>query len=136
MVQSELADRIAASHGSKDFSSLSLFVQFHTEIVSSFKVGSSCFYPKPNVDSKVVKLALRPPPLEKSAPFFALVRRAFQQRRKMLRVSLQPFFPAALLEKALLDAGAEIHVRPEALSLDEWLAFYLFLSKDPAHGIL
>lgn len=124
MVQSELADRMSASASSKDFSSLSLFLQFHTTIIASFKVAASCFYPKPKVDSKVVQLALRPPPLKESAPFFALIRRGFQQRRKMLRVSLQSFYPVKFLEQALLASGAKGDARPDALSLDQWLAFY------------
>jgi 16S rRNA (adenine1518-N6/adenine1519-N6)-dimethyltransferase len=136
MVQSEVADRIAASAGSKDFSSLSLFVQFHTRIITSFKVASSCFYPKPKVDSKVVHLAMRTPPLEDSALFFDLIHRGFQQRRKMLRVSLQTYYPADILEQALLAAGAASNSRPEALSLDQWLAFYRFLSKKAADRLL
>jgi 16S rRNA (adenine1518-N6/adenine1519-N6)-dimethyltransferase len=124
MIQSELATRIAAPAGSKDFSSLSLFLQFHTTTITSFRVSAACFYPKPKVDSKVIQLAIRPPPLEDSAPFFVLVRRGFQQRRKMLRVSLQSLYPADSLERALLAAGAEPYARPEALSLEQWLDFY------------
>jgi 16S rRNA (adenine1518-N6/adenine1519-N6)-dimethyltransferase len=131
MVQSELADRIAASAGSKDFSSLSLFLQFHTTHISSFKVAAPCFYPKPNVDSKVLHLALRPPPLQESEPFFDLVRCAFQKRRKMLRVSLRPFYPSEVLELALLAAKANRRARPEALTLDQWLLFYQALER---HG--
>lgn len=128
MVQSELADRMAATAGSEDFSSLSLFLQFHTTLLSSFKVSASCFFPKPKVDSKVVHLALRTPPLADSAPFFAVVRRAFQQRRKMIRVSLHSLYPADLVERALFAADAKPDARPEALSLDQWLTFYRCLS--------
>jgi len=129
MVQNELADRMAAPAGSDDYSSLSLFLQFHTTLVTSFKVAAPCFYPRPNVDSKVVHLALRKPPLAESAPFFALVRRAFQQRRKMIRVSLHALYPTVRVEQALLAAGAKSDARPEALSLDQWLAFYENLTK-------
>jgi 16S rRNA (adenine1518-N6/adenine1519-N6)-dimethyltransferase len=135
MVQKELADRMSASHGSKDFSSLALFLQFHATIAASFNVAASCFYPKPNVDSKVVQLALRPVPLEKSSIFFNLVRRGFRQRRKMLRVTLRPNFSPDLLQEALRAASAKSDARPEALSLDQWLAFYRVLSKEAAHGI-
>src|SRR5690606_6720858 len=88
LVQSELADRIKARQNTREFSCFSLFVQFHCAIQSSFKVAASCFCPKPKVDSKVIHLTLKPPLLENSAPFFAMTRRAFQQRRKMIRVSL------------------------------------------------
>lgn len=127
MVQSELADRISAKAGSKDFSSLSLFLQFHTTLITSFKVASSCFYPQPNVDSKVIHLALRQPPLEESAPFFTLVRQSFQKRRKMLRTSLQSAYPSTLLESALMHAHVKTDARPEALSLEQWIAFYQYL---------
>jgi 16S rRNA (adenine1518-N6/adenine1519-N6)-dimethyltransferase len=135
MVQKELADRISAPHGSKDFSSLALFVQFHTTITASFHVAASCFYPKPKVDSKVVQLAFRPVPLEKSSDFFNLVRRGFRQRRKMLRATLRPVVPPDLLQEALLAAGAPGDARPEALSLEQWLAFYRFLSEQAGHSV-
>lgn len=125
MVQSELASRIQATVGSKDYGSLSLFLQFHTTLISSFKVAAPCFYPRPKVDSKVLHLSLREPPLKESAPFFAIMRRTFQQRRKMIRVSLQSQFPADQIEKALLMAGAKADARPEALSLEQWLKFYV-----------
>ena len=124
MVQSEMADRMVATAGSKDYSSLSLFVQFHTHFNASFKVAAGCFYPKPKVDSKVIQLTFRPPPLEDFASFFVLIRRGFQQRRKMLRVSLQSLYPVKDLENALHSAGLKIDARPESLSLDQWLAFY------------
>lgn len=125
MVQSELADRLGASPGTKDFGFMSLFVQFHTERRASFKVASSCFYPRPNVDSTVIHLALRPPPIAESAPFFALARRAFQQRRKMLRVSLEAVDSLGKkVEEALIKSGVKPDARPEALSLEEWILFY------------
>jgi 16S rRNA (adenine1518-N6/adenine1519-N6)-dimethyltransferase len=124
MVQDEVAARMSASAGSKEYSSFSVFIQFHTHLTSSFKVASSCFYPKPKVDSRVIQLSLRPPPLENSEPFFKLVRRAFQQRRKMLRSSLHTLYPAPLIESALLAIGAKADARPEALSLEKWLLFY------------
>jgi 16S rRNA (adenine1518-N6/adenine1519-N6)-dimethyltransferase len=130
MVQDEVATRMAASSGSKDYSSFSLFIQFHTEITASFKVVASCFYPKPKVDSRVIQLTLRPPPLENSEPFFKVMRRSFQQRRKMLRSSLQSLYPAALIEQSLLAIGAKADARPEALTLDEWISFYKTLAEN------
>ncbi|HSX38499.1 MAG TPA: rRNA adenine N-6-methyltransferase family protein [Chlamydiales bacterium] len=124
MVQSEVADRITANAGAKNFSSLSLFAQFHCQLKASFKVAASRFYPKPKVDSKVLCLVLKEMPLKESALFFAIVRRAFQQRRKMIRVSLQSLYPANLCRQALLAAHAEPDARPETLTLDQWLVFY------------
>jgi len=129
MVQKELVDRMFAPPGSKSFGSLSLFTQFHTELAASFLVSAACFYPKPTVDSKVIHLALRTPPLEESALFFSLVRRAFQQRRKMIRVSLASLYPVQLLEQALAAAGARTDARPETLSLEQWIAFFRSATK-------
>lgn len=129
MIQSELAARILAKSGSKDFSSLALFLQFHTQAVASFKVPASCFYPRPKVDSKVLRLDLRSPPLKDPAPFFALVRRTFQQRRKMIRSSLQSLYSSELLQTGLHQAGAKADARPEELSLDQWVLLYKFIGK-------
>ncbi len=124
MVQSELADRMAAQPGSKLMSSLSLFLQFYTRRETSFKVSASSFYPKPAVDSKVVKFVFQTPLLSSAKPFFSLVRRAFQQRRKMIRVSLQETIPEPLILDALDCAAAKPTTRPEELSLTQWLHIY------------
>ena len=123
MIQSEVATRMMASCGSKMFSSLSLFVQFHTQVNHAFKVSPSCFYPRPKVESTVLQLELKPPPLEATTHFFSIVRRAFQQRRKMILSSLQSLYRKELLDKALDAAGIKWNARPEELSLAEWLLF-------------
>jgi 16S rRNA (adenine1518-N6/adenine1519-N6)-dimethyltransferase len=124
MVQKEFAQRLKAKAGTKEYSSLTLFAQFHASIHSSFPVSSSCFYPKPSVDSTVIRLDSHAPPLADPAPFFQLVRRAFQQRRKMLSSSLQELHPADKIRAALLSQQTRIDARPEALSLDQWLRFF------------
>ena len=128
MVQKEVGDRMMANARSKDFSSLSIFVQFYAELDSFFKVSSNSFYPKPKVDSVVLRLNIRKPPLEteEATLFFKIVRRAFQQRRKMISSSLQELIPIAVLKQALLDLGHE-KARPETLSLDQWLKLFHLL---------
>ena len=124
MVQKEFAERLSAKSGTKDFSSLTLFAQFHASLTNSFPVSSSCFYPKPSVDSSVVRLDFRPPPLSHPEPFFRLVRRAFQQRRKMISTSLQEIYPSQRVKEALISQGLCGDARPEALSLEKWLMFF------------
>jgi 16S rRNA (adenine1518-N6/adenine1519-N6)-dimethyltransferase len=124
MVQTQVAERILAKPNTKAFSSLTLFLQFYTTPLHSFRVSSSCFFPKPTIDSTVLHLALHPPPLSNPAPFFTLMRRAFQQRRKTLSRSLN--LPG--IKEALLQSGLNPDARPEALSLDEWLSFYANLN--------
>ncbi|MBD5444597.1 MAG: 16S rRNA (adenine(1518)-N(6)/adenine(1519)-N(6))-dimethyltransferase RsmA [Lachnospiraceae bacterium] len=87
MVQKEVADRMQASPGSKDYGALSLAVQYYAvpEIIT--KVPASCFMPKPNVDSTVIRLtSYEKPRLEhkEEAYLFAVIRASFNQRRKTL----------------------------------------------------
>lgn len=125
MVQKEVAHRMMANSGCKDFSSLSLFLQFYTTYHSSFPVGSSCFYPQPSVDSTVIRFDLRSLlPLPNPKPFFSIARRAFRQRRKMLTTSLKELYETEKIQKALIQAGVRIDARPEALSMPQWVLFY------------
>ncbi len=90
MVQKEVADRIIATPGSKDFSSLSVFVQYYTEPEIILKVPKTVFMPRPKVDSAVLKLKLKKEKidLENRELFFKVVKAAFSQRRKTLVNSL------------------------------------------------
>jgi len=125
MVQKEVAQRMMATHGSKEFSSLSLFLQFYTTYASSFSVSSSCFYPRPNVDSTVIRLNLRSQIfLENPKPFFHLARHSFQQRRKMITTSLKNLYSYQKIQAALIQIGARIDARPESLSLSQWIQLY------------
>ncbi len=119
MVQKEVAVRMAASAGCKDFGSLSLFVQFYSKIESSFIVPPSCFYPQPKVDSTVIRLDSTPLPEVDPAYFFSLVHKAFQQRRKMITSSLN--LPKEQVRAALTSIGIREDARPEMLSLEKWV---------------
>jgi 16S rRNA (adenine1518-N6/adenine1519-N6)-dimethyltransferase len=109
MVQKELADRMVAQPGTKAMSSFTIFLQTYCKPRIALKVSRHCFFPAPKVDSCVIQLDFHPPALKDPKPFLALVRRAFQQRRKMLRSTLsirqEPFASK----------------RPEALSYEDWL---------------
>lgn len=137
MVQKEVADRMAAKAGSKDFSSLSLFVQFYAQIHSSFKVAANCFYPRPKVDSTVIRLDFQPLPPVEPIPFFSLVRQSFQQRRKMISTSLQTLFSCDQIKQSLIAIEANPDARPETLTLGKWIELYDILNnpKEYTHGI-
>lgn len=130
MVQKEFGQRLLAKPGSKTFSSLTLFGQYYTTVKTSFPVSSHCFYPKPTVDSSVIRLDLRTPPLHSPEPFFKLVRRAFQQRRKMLSTSLQEIYLPNAIKETLTRLGLRSDARPEMLGLDEWLLLFEELSNE------
>jgi 16S rRNA (adenine1518-N6/adenine1519-N6)-dimethyltransferase len=127
MVQKEVVDRMTASSGTKEFSSFTLFLQYYCKLHKPFKVAPGCFYPRPKVDSAVIRLDLQTPPSIDPSSFFTLTRKAFQQRRKMLSTSLQSLFPASILKEALLSIGLKAEARPEELALEKWIELHIRL---------
>lgn len=132
MVQEEVARRMTAQPGSSEYSSLTIFLRFYTEPHYAFTVSHNCFYPAPKVDSAVVVLKLREPPLaaDEAASFFQLTRTAFEHRRKMLRASLKTLFSPQLIEEGLIAIGQNPLARPEMLSLEQFLQLYHFLKNE------
>lgn len=126
MVQQEVAERMAALPGGKDYGALSVAVQYHTEVQYLFKVPRTVFIPKPEVDSAVVMLTTRPcPPVETPDEelFFKIVRGSFGQRRKTLLNSLGSAFsdiPREKLKGLLQNAGIDPLRRGETLNLEEF----------------
>lgn len=125
MVQKEVADRMNAQPGGKDFGALSVAVQYYcdTEIVA--KVPRHLFVPQPNVDSIVIALRVRPErkyKLDDEALFFRVVKAAFGQRRKTLLNSISSMGTLSKdgVKEALLEAGIDEKRRGETLSLDEF----------------
>lgn len=114
MVQEEVARRMVAQAKTKDYGSFSLYLQFYADVSYAFKVSRHCFYPAPNVDSAIVTLVLKTPPLEETEGFHRFVRRAFQQRRKMLKSVFKEFPLGQWLE----EIGENPQSRPEDLSLE------------------
>lgn len=129
MVQKEVADRFAASPGTKDYGSLSIAVQYYTEPEMVMRVPHTVFIPQPNVESAVVKLKVREQPLvhvTDEALFFNLVQAAFAQRRKTLLNNLEArFFPERGKEACrsfLLACGIQPERRGETLAISEYAA--------------
>lgn len=130
MVQEEVARRMTAQPGTSEYSSFTLFLRFYTHPHYAFTVSHNCFYPAPKVNSAIVILQLHEPPLssEAAAPFFKLMRTAFEHRRKMLRASLKHLFPSQKVEEALQAIGQNPLARPENLSLEEFLELFARLT--------
>lgn len=127
MVQKEVADRMQVGPGTKDYGALSLAVQYYARPQVMLTVPSSCFMPRPNVDSAVIKLTTHQvPPVSVSDErlLFQIIRAAFNQRRKTLVNSLKNAADLnvtkdevlAALEKMQLSAT----VRGEALTLEQF----------------
>ncbi|MBE7043540.1 MAG: 16S rRNA (adenine(1518)-N(6)/adenine(1519)-N(6))-dimethyltransferase RsmA [Ruminococcaceae bacterium] len=126
MIQKEVAERIAAKPGGKDYGVLTIAVNFyaHPEIICH--VPAESFVPAPNVDSIVLSLTPRPHPTckpQNQKAFFTVVKAAFAQRRKTL---LNSFCGAGCfkgskqeISDTILQAGIDPGVRGEALSMEE-----------------
>ena len=126
MVQKEVAERMTARPGGKDYGALSVAVHYHTEPEIVLDVPPSCFFPAPEVDSAVIACAVRQTPavaVQDEKLFFRVVKASFGQRRKTLSNALKPLsFSKAQIEDALLGAGIDSTRRGETLSLAEFAA--------------
>jgi 16S rRNA (adenine1518-N6/adenine1519-N6)-dimethyltransferase len=122
MFQKEVAERLAAQPRSKAYGRLSVMTQFLCEVRALFDVPPRAFVPSPKVTSTVVRLAPRAAPLGdcRFADLERVVTAAFGQRRKMLRQSLKPLWPAP--EPHLMAAGIAPTARAEELSVEEFCA--------------
>lgn len=127
MVQKEVAERLTASPGGKTYGSLSVLAQYYADVRVAARIPRSAFYPRPRVDS--VLLRLEPLPAPRVAPgdpalFFRLVRTAFGHRRKTLQNVLIRSGWISLdreeIRAVLARTGIDPHRRGETLSLQEF----------------
>lgn len=130
MVQEEVGRRYTALPDTTEYSSFTIFLEFYSDPVYAFTVSRQCFYPVPKVDSAVVTLNLKAPPLDETAAesFFQLTRTSFKQRRKMMRASLKHLYAPDVITAALESIGKSPLARPETLSLDDFLRLHQLLS--------
>lgn len=127
MVQKEVADRMQVGPGTKDYGALSLAVQYYARPEVVTYVSPACFIPKPNVGSAVIKLdRYEKPPVdtENEAFLFAVIKAAFNQRRKTLANGLGNAGGLGVTrqqaEEALLQMQLSPTIRGEALTLQEF----------------
>lgn len=127
MVQKEVAKRMEARPGSKDYGALSVAVQYYAQPYIVANVPCNCFMPRPNVDSAVIRLTCHEkPPVDTPDEhlMFRIVRAAFNQRRKTLvnaiNNSPELSMDKVQVQEALAAMGLSATVRGEALSLDQF----------------
>lgn len=127
MVQKEVAERMQAGPGSKDYGALSLAVQYYADAYIAANVPPNCFMPRPNVGSAVIRLSLYPEPRVKVRDeklMFALIRASFNQRRKTLQNGIcnssELSFSKEQIINALLKLGLSETVRGETLTLEQF----------------
>lgn len=123
-LQLEMAQRLCAQPGTKDFGSLSVRVQAAAETKLLFKIKPTCFYPEPEVTSACMRIDFtkpsEPQPYQE-AIFVRVVKAGFAQRRKQLRNALSGPFSAVQVEEALSTAEIDPRVRAETLSIRQWI---------------
>ncbi len=136
MVQKEVADRMQASPGSKDYGALSLAVQYYAKPYIAANVPPNCFMPRPNVGSAVINLTLHkeaPIEVRNEKLLFKMIRASFNQRRKTLMNGLnnssEISFSKEEIGQALTALGIPENIRGEALTLEQFAALANHLSK-------
>jgi 16S rRNA (adenine1518-N6/adenine1519-N6)-dimethyltransferase len=124
LVQREVAERITAPPGSRDYGYLSITTQFYAQAETLFTIPPAAFRPPPKVDSAVIKLLPRAElPFDPPQPFLAFVARCFHQKRKTLRNNLIGFVP-----KEILDAFPVTGKRAEELAIKEMIDLFITLT--------
>lgn len=127
MVQKEVAERLAAGPGSKQYGAITVAVNYYCTPYLAANVPRNCFMPRPNVDSAVLKLALNEEPpvsLKNKNQFFRIIKAAFSQRRKTLLNALAANGELDLdkehLKQLLDESGIGASTRGETLSLEKF----------------
>ncbi len=132
MTQKEVAERIVAEPGGKDYGALTIGVTYRTDATLIATLSPENFYPAPKVDSALLKLTMRENPkvkVENEEFFFKVVRTAFRTRRKMLKNTLVRgrLAPAKVLAAAFEELGIAPERRAETLDITEFAALANFL---------
>ncbi len=119
MVQKEVGDRFKATPGTKDYSSLSVFLNYYFDVKKLMDVSKNVFLPKPNVDSIIIEMKKKEQrkQLIDERYFFKLIRDSFKQKRKTIKNNLKEY-PLDVLEQVLKKYGFDLSVRAEQLSLE------------------
>ena len=127
MVQKEVADRMQTGPGSKDYGALSLAVQFYATAKVILNVSATCFMPRPNVGSAVIRLTRHeevPVQVDDEKLMFSIIRASFNQRRKTLANGLsnapQVHLSKEEIQQCIAELGEPLTIRGEALTLEQF----------------
>jgi 16S rRNA (adenine1518-N6/adenine1519-N6)-dimethyltransferase len=132
MVQREVADRIAAEPGSRDYGLLSATAQLFARIEKLFTLPPGAFSPPPQVYSSVLRLTMAPRLAElqiEEEPFIAFLKLAFAQKRKTLLNNLRGQYADTAIRGALKSVGLRADVRAEAVALEKMAAVFRALQQ-------
>lgn len=119
MVQKEVGDRIKAKPGTKEYGSLTVFLNYYFNVKKIMDVSKHVFMPKPNVDSIVLEFTKNKQirKVNNEQLLFSIIRDSFTQKRKTLKNNLKAY-DLDIIEKELKKVGFDLSVRAEQLSLD------------------
>jgi 16S rRNA (adenine1518-N6/adenine1519-N6)-dimethyltransferase len=137
MVQKEVADRIAAEPGSRDYGMLSATAQLYARVEKLFTLPPAAFTPPPKVHSTVLRLTLEPRQEKLGVAgdgFIDFLRLSFGQKRKTLWNNLKTQYKEDALKRALSLANVKPTTRAESLSLEESAAIYHALRQSQDHS--
>ena len=136
MLQKEVVDRLVAIPGSRDYGSLSVFIQFYCDVERLIEVSKEAFSPKPKIDSSVIKLTPLANPkvkVDNLKTFFTVVNASFLHKRKMLKNNLTGWKNLFQNQNKKTElAGIDLNRRGETLSLEEFasLSNYIYSCND------
>ena len=124
MFQKEVAERIAAKPGGKDYGVLTVLTQYYYNVSYLFTVNRNCFIPPPKVESAVIRMQVRKEllPVKSESTFRKLVKASFAQRRKTLRNNLKGMISSEKLSDTLFDRRAETLSVEEFTNLSFWVS--------------
>lgn len=130
MVQKEVGERFCAKTGSKDYSSITVFLNYYYDIKKEFIVSKNAFYPKPNVDSMIISLTKKKDRLlsQNEEIFFKLVKDSFKQKRKTLKNNLKDY-DFDKVKEVLINNNIPTDVRAENISLETFIKIANNISK-------
>lgn len=122
MVQKEVGNRFKAKPNSKDYSSLSIFINYYFDVQKIMDVSKNVFIPKPNVDSIVILMEKRKSKtsVNNEALFFKLIRDSFKQKRKTLRNNLKDY-DLQKIERILNNEGYSLSSRAEQIPMEVFI---------------
>jgi len=122
LIQKEVAQRVLAAPDSKDYGYFTLLMEYHFQQMAGFDISAGAFVPKPKVVSHVLKLSPLQHPHEVSdyEGFLALLKAAFQQRRKTLWNNLKQIYDPERLRAAFHACHITSQARPESVSLEQY----------------
>ncbi|MBI1720516.1 dimethyladenosine transferase [Lactobacillus crispatus] len=130
MMQKEVAERLEAQSGSKDYGPLTISVQTEMKVKLALQVGRNSFMPRPKVDSSVVVLTplKEKPAIKDRKHFIWVVKMCFSQRRKTLNNNLKSLLPdKTKRDKLITELGVDPRIRPEDLTIEQFIKIAKFI---------